>query len=64
MTASTTTGGAPLIVGLGGTLRANSSTERALDNMPWGCINSADKIWGDMLATQVLTFAQSAWETT
>ncbi len=30
MTASTTTGGAPLIVGLGGTLRANSSTERAL----------------------------------
>src|SRR5215475_12814999 len=30
MTASTTTGGAPLVVGLGGTLRANSSTERAL----------------------------------
>ena len=30
MTVSTTTGGAPLVVGLGGTLRANSSTERAL----------------------------------
>jgi len=30
MTASTTIGGAPLVVGLGGTLRANSSTERAL----------------------------------
>jgi FMN reductase len=30
MTASTTTGGVPLVVGLGGTLRANSSTERAL----------------------------------
>jgi len=30
MTASTTTGGAPLVVGLGGTLRSNSSTERAL----------------------------------
>src|ERR1700742_2608280 len=30
MTASTTMGGAPLVVGLGGTLRANSSTERAL----------------------------------
>jgi FMN reductase len=30
MTASTTTGPAPLVVGLGGTLRANSSTERAL----------------------------------
>src|SRR4029077_11461512 len=30
MTAGTTTGGAPLVVGLGGTLRANSSTERAL----------------------------------
>src|ERR1700752_473606 len=30
MTASTTVGGAPLVVGLGGTLRANSSTERAL----------------------------------
>lgn len=30
MTASTTTGGARLVVGLGGTLRANSSTERAL----------------------------------
>src|SRR5258708_33721824 len=30
MTVSTTTGGAPLIVGLGGTLRSNSSTERAL----------------------------------
>jgi FMN reductase len=41
-------------------------------------INSADKIWGsageltdtsvrdqlDMLATQVLTFARAAWETT
>ncbi|HEV7853332.1 MAG TPA: FMN reductase, partial [Mycobacterium sp.] len=27
---ATTTGGAPLVVGLGGTLRANSSTERAL----------------------------------
>jgi FMN reductase len=149
MTASTTTGGAPLVVGLGGTLRANSSTERALryclesverqggrtrffsgpdldlpiedlredprvylDNTPWGCIscaygwqaavgtleqlrsighalrawptplgvaiNSADKIWDadgtltdtavcdqlDMLASQVLTFARAAWETT
>jgi FMN reductase len=30
MTASTATGGAPLIVGLGGTLRSSSSTERAL----------------------------------
>src|SRR6478672_9160747 len=30
MTTSTTTGGAPLVVGLGGTLRASSSTERAL----------------------------------
>src|SRR5690242_21954805 len=30
MTATTTTGGAPFVVGLGGTLRANSSTERAL----------------------------------
>src|ERR1044072_5658272 len=30
MTASTTTGGTPLIVGLGGTLRANSSNERAI----------------------------------
>jgi FMN reductase len=30
MTATTATGGAPLVVGLGGTLRANSSTERAL----------------------------------
>ena len=30
MTASTTTGGGPYVVGLGGTLRANSSTERAL----------------------------------
>ena len=30
MTTTTTTGGTPLVVGLGGTLRANSSTERAL----------------------------------
>ena len=30
MTATTTTGGTPLVVGLGGTLRSNSSTERAL----------------------------------
>jgi FMN reductase len=30
MTPTTTTGGAPLVVGLGGTLRANSSTERAM----------------------------------
>jgi FMN reductase len=30
MTATTTMGGGPLVVGLGGTLRANSSTERAL----------------------------------
>ena len=30
MTAATTTGGTPLIVGLGGTLRSNSSTEQAL----------------------------------
>jgi FMN reductase len=30
MTASTATGGEPLVVGLGGTPRANSSTERAL----------------------------------
>jgi hypothetical protein len=29
MTATTTTGGAPLVVGLGGTLRPDSSTERA-----------------------------------
>ena len=27
---ATATGGAPFVVGLGGTLRANSSTERAL----------------------------------
>jgi FMN reductase len=30
MTTTTTTGGTPFVVGLGGTLRANSSTERAL----------------------------------
>jgi FMN reductase len=30
MTTSTATGGGPFVVGLGGTLRANSSTERAL----------------------------------
>lgn len=52
MTASTTTGGAPLVVGLGGTLRANSSTDTAV----------CDQL--DMLATQVLTPARAAGETT
>ncbi len=42
MTASTTTGGAPLIVGLGGTLRANSSTERALRY----CLESVERQGG------------------
>ena len=42
MTASTTTGGAPLVVGLGGTLRANSSTERALRY----CLDSVERQGG------------------
>src|ERR1700752_1934353 len=42
MTASTTMGGAPLVVGLGGTLRANSSTERALRY----CLDSVERQGG------------------
>src|SRR4029453_17155975 len=42
MTASTSTGGAPLVVGLGGTLRANSSTERALRY----CLESVERQGG------------------
>jgi FMN reductase len=42
MTASTTTGGAPLVVGLGGTLRANSSTERALRH----CLDAVERRGG------------------
>jgi FMN reductase len=42
MTAGTTTGGAPLVVGLGGTLRANSSTERALRY----CLESVERRGG------------------
>jgi FMN reductase len=42
MTVSTTTGGAPLVVGLGGTLRANSSTERALRY----CLDSVERQGG------------------
>src|SRR5215471_17724085 len=42
MIASTTTGGAPLVVGLGGTLRANSSTERALRY----CLDSVERQGG------------------
>src|SRR5918998_5313258 len=43
MTASTTTtGGTPLVVGLGGTLRANSSTERALRY----CLDSVERQGG------------------
>jgi FMN reductase len=42
MTASTSTGGAPLVVGLGGTLRVNSSTERALRY----CLDSVERQGG------------------
>jgi len=42
MTATTTTGGAPLVVGLGGTLRASSSTERALRY----CLDSVERQGG------------------
>jgi len=42
MTTSTTTGGAPLVVGLGGTLRASSSTERALRY----CLDSVERQGG------------------
>src|SRR5215470_11642675 len=42
MTTSTTTGGVPLVVGLGGTLRANSSTERALRY----CLDSVERQGG------------------
>jgi FMN reductase len=42
MTASTTTGAPPLVVGLGGTLRANSSTERALRY----CLESVERQGG------------------
>jgi FMN reductase len=42
MTATTTTGGAPFVVGLGGTLRANSSTERALRY----CLESVERQGG------------------
>ncbi len=42
MTTSTTTGGAPLVVGLGGTLRVNSSTERALRY----CLESVERQGG------------------
>ena len=42
MSAGTTTGGAPLVVGLGGTLRSNSSTERALRY----CLASVEKQGG------------------
>src|SRR3954453_16817710 len=42
MTASTTTGGAPLVVGLGGTLRVDSSTERALRY----CLDSVERQGG------------------
>ena len=42
MTVSTTTGGAPLVVGLGGTLRSNSSTERALRY----CLESVERQGG------------------
>src|SRR5690349_24366547 len=42
MTTSTTTGGAPLVVGLGGTLRANSSTERALRQ----CLDAVERQGG------------------
>ncbi len=42
MTATTTAGGAPLVVGLGGTLRANSSTERALRH----CLASVERQGG------------------
>ncbi len=40
--ASATTGGAPLVVGLGGTLRASSSTERALRY----CLDSVERQGG------------------
>jgi FMN reductase len=42
MTACTATGGKPLFVGLGGTLRANSSTERALRY----CLDSVERQGG------------------
>jgi hypothetical protein len=42
MTTSTTTGGTPLVVGLGGTLGANSSTERALRY----CLESVERQGG------------------
>lgn len=42
MTTSTTTGGGPLVVGLGGTLRAGSSTERALRH----CLASVERFGG------------------
>src|SRR4029079_5746961 len=45
MIASTTTGGTPLVVGLGGTLRVNSSTERALRY----CLDSVERQGGPPL---------------
>lgn len=47
---ATATGGAPFVVILGGTLRANSSTERALRY----CLAAV---------AQLLAFARAAWET-
>jgi hypothetical protein len=60
MTASTTTGGGPFVVGLGGTLRANSSTElvSALRDVDAGVQKQLY-----MLATQVLAHARAAWGT-
>ena len=76
MTASTTTGGAPL-VGTLGQLRSIGHALRAWPTPLGVAINSADEIWDgagqlidtavqgqlEMLATQLLTFAGAARET-